>query len=328
MIAFNGFPFLDSKEEHTFHVPVSTPMTPVASLSTLPASGLKLSTLETTLNKTSYSGFPIVSDASSRLVLGYIGRRELQYALAKAKKSQMLHSDTQCIFSTDHTTSNANGATSKAQPLVSDNSLPPAAGPSNTTSTTQHVPPAQTFDSIASTHLLEFIPFVNPTPITVQPHLPLETVLQIFQKMGPRVILVEHKGRLAGLITIKDCLKYQWRIEHGERHGAGERNGEGGGSLERREKWLWDVIEGAGATIARVTDRWTGGRIRLGESRDGEGRRWSGEQRGLLVGESVDPRDSRGGILDRTEDDDENDGEEGSARADEPNNGVELRERT
>jgi chloride channel 3/4/5 len=32
--------------------------------------------------------------------------------------------------------------------------------------------------------------------------------MRLFKRMGPRVILVEHRGRLVGLVTVKDVLKY------------------------------------------------------------------------------------------------------------------------
>ena len=84
MIFFNGFPFLDTKEQHSFHVSVSKTMTPDSALALLPAKGLKLSQVAKLFSETSYSGFPIVSDQISRTLLGYIGRTELAYAIAKA----------------------------------------------------------------------------------------------------------------------------------------------------------------------------------------------------------------------------------------------------
>ncbi|KAK9236789.1 chloride channel [Lipomyces kononenkoae] len=57
---------------------------------------------------------------------------------------------------------------------------------------------------------LDFSQFIDITPITVNPNFPLETVMELFKKLGPSVILVEHRGRLCGLITPKDLLKYQF----------------------------------------------------------------------------------------------------------------------
>ena len=334
MIAFNGFPFLDSKEEHTFHVPVSTPMTPVSSITSLPASGMTIAALSSILDKTSYSGFPIVTDRTSRLIIGYIGRTELQYALTKAKTDRMLSAGATCLFSQDALPLPPNGATSRPRPQPpsreSSSTAPqPAASSSSAAQSSQ---PAMTFDAMSSTRSVDLSRFVDPTPLTVHPRLPLETALQLFQKLGPRVVLVEHRGRLAGLITVKDCLKYQWRAEARERgeehhHDRTASSGGAGGETraERWERWLWGKLESAGLAVAGVAKRWSGGKVRLGDRvRDGEG--WSAERRGLLVGDSVDPRDARGSILDGTEDvDDEAEGAQD--RVEESAAGVELRER-
>ncbi|KAJ1801326.1 glycerol ethanol, ferric requiring protein [Coemansia sp. RSA 2399] len=51
---------------------------------------------------------------------------------------------------------------------------------------------------------------VNLTPVTVRPRTSAETAAEIFRKLGPRIILVtsEDDGRLLGLVTRKDVLKY------------------------------------------------------------------------------------------------------------------------
>jgi chloride channel 3/4/5 len=46
--------------------------------------------------------------------------------------------------------------------------------------------------------------------------------MELFKKMGPRVILVEQRGRIMGLLTVKDCLKYQFKVEAQENTTAGE----------------------------------------------------------------------------------------------------------
>jgi len=79
MIWFNGFPFLDKKEEHSFGVPVSAVM--ITDLVLLPSAGLKLDEVESILLETEFGGFPIVVDRDSKVLLGYIGRTELRYAI-------------------------------------------------------------------------------------------------------------------------------------------------------------------------------------------------------------------------------------------------------
>ncbi|KAJ2102248.1 glycerol ethanol, ferric requiring protein [Coemansia sp. S100] len=58
--------------------------------------------------------------------------------------------------------------------------------------------------SISLAHL------VNPSPTTVRPRTAAETVVEIFRKLGPRVVLVasEEDGTLAGLLTRKDILRH------------------------------------------------------------------------------------------------------------------------
>ncbi|MCJ1250881.1 glycerol ethanol, ferric requiring protein [Trapelia coarctata] len=282
MISFNGFPFLDTKEEHTFHTSVSSVMTPFIQLALLPSTGLSLRALETLLRKTSFQGFPVVEDRTSRILLGYIGRTELRYAIDKTKKEQALNlsPDAKCLF------------------------FAPASTAARTPSA--FTPPV-TFDQIADRdgmQTIDFSRFVDPTPLAVHPKLALETVMELFKKMGPRVILVDLKGRLMGLVTVKDCLKYQFKVE------AQERGGEGDGRVDKLEVWLWGTIKGVADWVGGRIHRASRGRIRLGR----------GELRGesLLSVGSDDPRDERvsigdrlrtgrqqRGILDGTEDEDE-----------------------
>lgn len=267
MIWFNGFPFLDNKEEHTFNVPVSQVMT--GDVTVLPASGLQLQAVEKLLSETRFQGFPVVEDRTSMVLLGYIGRTELRYAIDRAKKEGIISSVARCFFT---------------PPLSAAVQTPLAA-----------VPPV-TFDDIASLsgqHLLDFSRFIDSTPLAVHPRLPLETVMEIFKKMGPRVILIEYRGRLTGLVTVKDCLKYQFKVEAQE-------NPRDDSTFDERQERLWAMINKAGDWVADKVLSVSGGRIKLGG-------------RGLRVGQwNEDPRDHRSPIepspsdriLDGTEDDD------------------------
>jgi chloride channel 3/4/5 len=217
MITLNGYPFLDTKTDTAFGVPVSTVMStsPVC----LPAHGTSLRALERTLADTPYQGYPIVSDESTKELIGYIGRTELQYALSRAQATDGASASTLASFA------------------------PP--------------PPHSTSSPSASADLSRFI---DPAPLSVHPRLPLETVMELFSKMGPRVVLIEYRGRLTGLVTVKDCLKYQLRDGHAEVGGD-----EG---LER----AWGALSGVvgwingkcGGLPARAFGHGTGGGVRLG----------------------------------------------------------------
>lgn len=233
MIWFNGFPFLDNKEEHTFGVPVSKVMT--TDPTSLPATGLRFSDVERITDETKYQGFPIVEDVESKVLLGYIGRTELRYALDRAKKDQQVGSNARCFFS-------------------------PQSDVPMTATTPSAAVPAVTFDDISETAgqmSVEFSKFVDPTPLAVHPRLPLETVMELFKKLGPRVILVEHRGRLMGLVTVKDCLKYQFQVEAHE-------NPRDDSGLKQGQERLWDVMRVAAGWVGEKMGRWSGGRLRLG----------------------------------------------------------------
>jgi chloride channel 3/4/5 len=192
MIWFNGFPFLDNKEDHVFNVPVSHAMTqgPLS----VPASDFPVREAEHLLNDNKFQGFPVVEDRTSKILVGYIGRTELRYAIDRARNQGLVAPNARCVF-----TKEAADAAVARRASVSGNSRS-----------------SDTFDAIqrsVGAPFVDFSRYVDHTPLTVHPRHPLETVMEIFKKMGPRVILVEHRGKLTGLVTVKDCLKYQFKVE-------------------------------------------------------------------------------------------------------------------
>jgi chloride channel 3/4/5 len=94
---------------------------------------------------------------------------------------------------------------------------------------------------------LDFGQYIDFTPLSIHPHLPLETVMEMFKKLGPRVILVELRGKVCGLITVKDVLKYQFKVESEERPRVERSSG-----IEER---LWGFIESSGRRVGGVWER-------------------------------------------------------------------------
>ncbi|OAX78397.1 hypothetical protein ACJ72_07297 [Emergomyces africanus] len=314
MIWFNGFPFLDSKEDHIFNVPVSHAMTskPVV----LTATDFPVSKAEKLLRQHKYQGFPIVEDLTHKTVIGFIGRTELQYAINRAKRDGLLSPNAKCRFTTSPSSTSY-----RHRSVPSTNSLALKIPPStqqtfgsnsssssrsedhhhlhNTDLSPDDQRPSRTFDDIASStgiRTIDFSQYVDLAPLTVHPRLPLETVMEIFKKMGPRVILVEHRGRLSGLVTIKDCLKYQFKVEAQEHavtsdgigdssHGNGNGNGNGGLGEGIIEQKAWEFIQWATEKVAFWRRMGRGRRGLLMQSssegerdRDGrEGSGWDGE---------------------------------------------------
>ncbi|KAG5717997.1 putative chloride channel protein, partial [Termitomyces sp. T112] len=184
MIRFNGFPFLE-KEDHAYNVSVSAVMR--TGMHTLMESGMDVKQIEDILEATHVKGFPIESADGLRHIIGYIGRTELRYVLDRAKKMPRVDDDTRCHFAPHDSEHSIHS--------VSFGIEEEAAGTSF-------------FESALSEGGIRFWPWVNLTPITVSPGLPLEIVMQLFKRMGPRVILVENHGVLMGLVTVKDVLKF------------------------------------------------------------------------------------------------------------------------
>ncbi|WEW57737.1 glycerol ethanol, ferric requiring protein [Emydomyces testavorans] len=288
MIWFNGFPFLDSKEEHIFNVPVSHAMTnkPVV----LPAMDFPVSQAEILLENNKFQGFPIVEDLTSRTLIGFIDRTEFQYAINRAKREGLLSGNAKCRFVAQPDPS---------QPSVSYFDTPIAA-PSSSRSADTYIPPPQTFDDIATSSgicTVDFSPYVDLAPITVHPRLPLETVMEIFKRMGPRVILVEHRGRLSGLVTVKDCLKYQFKVEHQELADAngGDRPATSAGAEEGVvEQKVWEVIQ----WVCRKVAFW-----RKNQSfEDGDGR--TREESFDIISDGTEEVDGFDGVVELEERDD------------------------
>ncbi|CAG8743484.1 4519_t:CDS:2, partial [Cetraspora pellucida] len=138
--------FGNDKEEYSFGVPVATVMR--KNITVMTASGLRLDEIDQILLETNFQGFPVVQDKKSMILLGYIGRVELKYTIDKAKRVRGVSNNAHCFFNPDDVYVDSNGS------------------------------------GEGSSSFIDFAPFIDQTPITVHPRLPLETVMDLFKKMG------------------------------------------------------------------------------------------------------------------------------------------------
>jgi chloride channel 3/4/5 len=244
MITFSGFPFLDNKEEHNFGVPVSAAMTS-KDVVTISEHGMTLKAIEDLLNRPEYQGFPVVENETSKILVGYIGRTELRYAIDRLRRERRvaLSPMSRCTFTPP--------ATAPAQPPLT---------PAVTVSHAEF--PTSSSSAAASTASIDFSRYVDATPVTVHPRLPLETVMELFQKIGPRVVLVEHHGRLRGLLTVKDCLRYQFKVEATAEGGSHHHHQHRDDLAEGQEK-LWAAMNRVAAWFSGRVESASRGRIRL-----------------------------------------------------------------
>ncbi|KAK5137881.1 hypothetical protein LTR08_006650 [Meristemomyces frigidus] len=99
-IHFQGYPFLDNKDDTALpDVPVAQIMTRFEDLICLPATGHTIGSLRALLAEHRFRGFPVINELREAILLGYISRTELQFALDSATSaSRSLPQTTECYF--------------------------------------------------------------------------------------------------------------------------------------------------------------------------------------------------------------------------------------
>ena len=100
-IHFNEYPFLDNRDDSPVaDVPASQIMTQIDDLAVLTATGHTIQSLHDFLVSQPYRGFPVITDATRNILLGYISRTELIYSLkTAAAEPRKLPTTTEVFFS-------------------------------------------------------------------------------------------------------------------------------------------------------------------------------------------------------------------------------------
>ncbi|KAH9246036.1 hypothetical protein BASA81_016426 [Batrachochytrium salamandrivorans] len=191
MIRINRFPFLDPRAEEVIGRKICEAMTSIDHLVCFTGTGMTLADIDTMLDTYEYQGFPIIhSDVDTSLV-GYITRGDLLYAIDKARLHHPVGSNTLVFFDNPDFWSSSRG---DGQPgYVRGIGTPEFARRSP--STTSPV-----------SNTVNFAYYVDQTPLGVDSTVPIEFVIDLFKKLGPRVIIIKEAGCLKGLITKKDLL--------------------------------------------------------------------------------------------------------------------------
>ncbi|TRY75291.1 hypothetical protein TCAL_01334 [Tigriopus californicus] len=187
-ISLNGYPFLDIKDEFSHTTLAADVMQPQSNepLSVFTQGSMTLGEVEEILNSTDHNGFPIIISTESQYLVGFVLRRDLVLAI-KALRNRMedVSPDALVLFTTSPSTDSH---------LLGHNSL--GEGGSNP------VCP------------LQFSKIVDLSPVTIADKTPMETVVDMFRKLGLRQTLVTHNGRLLGIITKKDVLRHIKRMDN------------------------------------------------------------------------------------------------------------------
>lgn len=160
-ILLNGYPFLDSKEEYTYTTTAKDCMHPQnknnGQLTYITQNSMTVNELTSIIKTTDYNGYPIVLSKESHYLVGFVVRKDLEFALVASRRNAELYPHTKVVFS--------NESDEYEQ---------------------------ESNETESSILLLKRI--VDLAPITVTDETPIETVIDMFRKLGLRQILVTHNG--------------------------------------------------------------------------------------------------------------------------------------
>jgi len=176
-IHLNGYPFLDSKEEFTHTTLAADVMKPRRNASPLiciPKTGSTVGELEHLMEEYRFNGFPVIVDHESQMLSGFVTRRDLKVAIHHGR----LRNDQIVTPSKVHF--------SKKEPTPGAGGIP----------------------ALCLRHILDVSPF------TVSDATPMESVIDMFRKLGLRQILITHNGKLLGIITKKDVLRHIFQMKN------------------------------------------------------------------------------------------------------------------
>ncbi|XP_011210780.1 H(+)/Cl(-) exchange transporter 5 isoform X1 [Bactrocera dorsalis] len=175
-IALNGYPFLDSKEEFAHTTLAADVMQPKRNetLNVITQDSMTVDDVETLLKETEHNGYPVVVSKESQYLVGFVLRRDLNLAIGNAKRL-------------------IEGITGASIVLFTSASA-----------ATQNLGPPP----------LKLKKILDMAPITVTDQTPMETVVDMFRKLGLRQTLVTHNGRLLGVITKKDVLRHVKQMDN------------------------------------------------------------------------------------------------------------------
>ncbi|XP_074649911.1 H(+)/Cl(-) exchange transporter 4-like isoform X2 [Tubulanus polymorphus] len=177
-IHLNGYPYLDSKEEFTHTTIAADVMRPRRAdppLAVLTQDSMTVEEIENLLKDTVHNGFPVVVSQESQYLVGFVLRRDLNLAISNARK-------------------NTEGIVSNSVVYF-----------------TQHYPVNTVVGGPTPLRLTRIL---DTAPITVTDQTPMETVLEMFRKLGLRQMLVTHNGRLLGIVTKKDVLRHILQLKN------------------------------------------------------------------------------------------------------------------
>lgn len=139
-------------------------------LNVLTQSSMSLEDTETLLKETEHNGFPVVVSRESQYLVGYVLRRDLQLAIGKVQHIFININLKQFKIISENAKRTIDGLLPESLVLFTD--------------TTQQIMPPP----------LKLKKILDMAPITITDQTPMETVVDMFRKLGLRQTLVTHNG--------------------------------------------------------------------------------------------------------------------------------------
>ena len=169
---------------------------------------MTLGEVEQVLAETDHNGFPVIVSTESQYLVGFVLRRDLNLAIKAARnRFDAIPADTIVYFSSHGDGAGAGGAHTSNSPLRFARQPIHCFAPFLFLA---YFPPvASQFDIHFPLYRI-----VDLAPVTITDKTPMETVVNMFQKLGLRQTLVTHNGRLLGIVTKKDVLRHIKRMDN------------------------------------------------------------------------------------------------------------------
>lgn len=184
------YPFLDPTKEVSVSLHAKDVMTPLLNLSFLPEKGLRVKELEEILTQTNFQGYPVISNINEPHIIGYITRCDIEYALDSIRKDYGIDPNALVFFKELESDTEPAQGSSDLLKEIPDSVVSEYASPY----------------TLTPSRVVDLSSLMDSTPLGIDPNLPVDTVIDMFTKLGPRVILVKVNGKLQGIITKKDIL--------------------------------------------------------------------------------------------------------------------------
>ncbi|GAA6011717.1 hypothetical protein JCM10207_004221 [Rhodosporidiobolus poonsookiae] len=271
-INLRNYPFLNNKVDYRRDTVLARHvMTKTREIVCVSDEGWTVSRLESLLDEHDYRGFPVVRTLRDNILLGYMGRVELEDALKQFRHAPDVTASTPCYFTAPpRSARHQRGQQLPVSPspgLFTSSTTRPAhttdleAGPTRSASTAEGLGLDVEIEDFAGEGKanrgdlssgeateeekrrtwVSMIPWMDEIPVSVNQDTPMEVVVQMFLRLGLRFILLTRHGILQGVITKMDL--------HSHIHGTSSETVYVRGSSQRSQAPIRDGrrSEGGGA---------------------------------------------------------------------------------